>query len=94
MAASLASQAGSQEEEEGDEAEDRGLSSRLRYALICASNMNRSMEAHSLLQSAGFAVRSQPPFLFFSLSLSLFPPLTLLLRRPLCRCNPTALVPA
>jgi hypothetical protein len=34
--------------------------------------MNRSMEAHSLLQSAGFAVRSQPPFLFFSLSLFLF----------------------
>jgi hypothetical protein len=72
MAASYASQGGGREEEEGDETEDRDLSSRLRYALICASNMNRSMEAHSLLQSAGFAVRSQPPFLFFSLSLFLF----------------------
>jgi len=30
----------------------------IRYAVVCSSNMNRSMEAHSFLQKKGFNIRS------------------------------------
>ncbi|ONK58383.1 uncharacterized protein A4U43_C09F11730, partial [Asparagus officinalis] len=33
-------------------------SPKLRYAMVCSSNQNRSMEAHSLLQRHGFDVSS------------------------------------
>jgi len=32
--------------------------SRYRYAMICSSNINRSMEAHTVLQNAGFGCES------------------------------------
>jgi RNA polymerase II subunit A C-terminal domain phosphatase SSU72 len=35
-----------------------GDSGRLRIALVCASNMNRSMEAHNLLLKKGLLVSS------------------------------------
>lgn len=31
---------------------------KLRYAMVCSSNQNRSMEAHSLLKREGFDVGS------------------------------------
>ncbi|XP_023329261.1 RNA polymerase II subunit A C-terminal domain phosphatase SSU72 [Eurytemora carolleeae] len=34
------------------------MSSEIRYAVVCSSNMNRSMEAHSFLQKKGFNIRS------------------------------------
>lgn len=37
---------------------DRKRKMKLRYAMICSSNQNRSMEAHSLLKREGFDVRS------------------------------------
>ena len=37
---------------------DKPAASQFRYATICSSNMNRSMEAHYFLQKTGFHVRS------------------------------------
>jgi hypothetical protein len=34
---------------------------RLRFAMVCASNMNRSMEAHAALAAEGLQVRARPP---------------------------------
>ena len=36
----------------------KGQKMKLRYAMVCSSNQNRSMEAHSLLKRQGFDVSS------------------------------------
>ena len=35
------------------------MPSRYSYAMVCASNLNRSMAAHELLKSEGFNVRAR-----------------------------------
>ena len=34
------------------------MAQKLRFAVVCSSNMNRSMEAHSFLQKKGYDIKS------------------------------------
>ena len=34
------------------------MGSKVRFAVVCSSNMNRSMEAHAFLQKKGYDIRS------------------------------------
>ena len=34
------------------------MAQKLRFAVVCISNMNRSMEAHSFLQKKGYDIKS------------------------------------
>ena len=34
------------------------MAQKLRFAVVCSSNMNRSMEAHNFLQKKGYDIKS------------------------------------
>ena len=34
------------------------MGQKLRFAVVCSSNMNRSMEAHNFLQKKGYDIKS------------------------------------